>query len=62
MIWCTDEWIFREPFNKLGEEETRRGCVERMRAVVGQRYFPDAFDRTMEDVVQRLLRGTRKKL
>ena len=59
LMFFTDEGSFLERFKRLGEEETYRGCVEGMYTVVEERYSPAAFDRTMGDIVQRLLRETK---
>jgi len=61
LMLFTDAGSFLERYKKLDEEETYRGCVERMHAMVEQRFSPAAFERSMEEVVERLLRGTGKK-
>ena len=61
LMCFTDEGSFLERFNRLDEEETYRGCVERLHALVEERYSPAAFNRTMGDVVGRLLRETKER-
>ena len=56
LMLFTDEGSFLERFKRLDEEGTYRDCVEKMHAVVEERYSPAAFDRAMEDVVQGILR------
>lgn len=62
LMLFTDGSGFLERLNRLDEEETYRGCVERLHAFVEERYSPAAFDRTMGDVVQGLLRETKGRL
>jgi hypothetical protein len=54
----TDEESFLERFNTLEDEETYRSCVESLYALVEQGYSPSAFERSMEAVVESLLRDT----
>lgn len=56
LMLFTDGESFLERYNRLDEETTYRGCVEKMHAVVEERYSPAAFDRAMEDVAQGILR------
>jgi len=58
LMLFTNEGSFLERYNCLDEEETYRGYVGRLRAFVEERYSPAAFDRMMENVVERLLRET----
>lgn len=51
---------FLERLERLDGEETYDRCVENMRAVVEKRYSPEAFERTMSEVVRRLLRETKE--
>jgi glycosyltransferase involved in cell wall biosynthesis len=62
LMFFTDEGSFLERFKRLDEEETYRGCVEKMHAVVEERYSPAAFDRAMEDVAQGILRETKGRV
>jgi len=43
----------------LDEEGAYKGCIEKMHAIVENRYSPAAFDRAMEDVAQGILRETK---
>lgn len=62
LMLFTDEGGFLERFNRLEEEQTYGGFVDRLRALVEERYSPAAFDRTMWDVVERLLRETKGRM
>jgi Glycosyltransferase len=62
LMLFTDDGSFMERFNSLDEEETYRGYVGRLHAFVEERYSPAAFDRMMEDVVERLLRETKGRV
>ena len=62
LMLFTDEGSFLERFKRLDEEGTYRDCVEKMHAVVEERYSPAAFDRAMEDVAQGILRETKGRV
>jgi len=62
LMFFTDDESFLKRFNRLDEEETYRGCVDRLQALVKESYSPAAFDRTMGDVVERLLRDSKERV
>ena len=62
LMLFTDKGSFLERFKRLDEVETYRGYVESLHDLVERRYSPAAFDRTMGDVVQRLLRETNRRV
>jgi len=59
LMLFTDEGSFLDRLKRLDEEGTYKGCIEKMHAIVENRYSPAAFDRAMEDVAQGILRETK---